>query len=74
MFYAVCSDGRQYWMFLRGTNIAEVTIHWIKSLHEALLKYGCDYRQTHVLIVLMADNAPTHTAKKFEAIKGLLKF
>ena len=71
MFYAVCSDGRQYWMFLRGTNVAEVTIHWIKSLHEALLKHDCDYRQTHVL---MADNAPTHTAKKTEAVRGLLKF
>ena len=36
MFYAMCSDGRQYWMYLEGSNNTWITIFFLLHLHRAL--------------------------------------
>ena len=70
MFYALTSDGRQYWKFLEGTNNSWVTIHWLMSLHVALLNDNPNYRDTHVVI---EDNASPHVSQVTMTFKRLIQ-
>ena len=70
LFYAFTSDGRQFWKFLDGINNSLVTIHWLLSLHTALLLDDPKYRENHIV---MEDNASPNVSKLTMAIKKLLR-
>ena len=70
LFYALTSDGRQYWKFLDGKNNSMVTIHWLLSLHAALLIENPNYRDNHIVL---EDNASPHVSKVSMAIKNLIQ-
>ena len=71
MFYAVTSDGKQYWLFLKGNNHTWVTAYWLIQLKQIILRDHPDFLDTHVIV---HDNAPSHTSKAKKKIMNFLGF